>query len=240
MQVTGHVHNGSPILKKFMSSADIVAGAPLISAGVASGANDSGAVITIANAAGNPLVGLARDAVSFPANPEAQLNTDASIFVTVDVRPDAIMRAKMSGSGTEDTALNNQATSAASALGVVTTGVTTLDDGVVWGYEGANAGSFRRADDTSGSVSIAFPNAIASGDQFLAAQGFMGVVATSQQMLELSAAFTQVDITTTDSDNDNFTIFDWELKDVGGDGTTNSYYHLIAWQHIYSGSVNQT
>ena len=241
MHVIGHVHGGAPIIKKFLASADTTPGVPLISAGVASGATTSGAVIAIANAAGAPLVGLGIDAVDFPSDPEAQLNADSDLFVTVDVRPDAIYRAKLSGGATADTALTAQ-TSASSALGITLTGVTTLDDGVVWGYTGANSGSFRRADSTAGSVSIGFGKAVATGDQFLAAQGFMGVYvgASDQSSFDLTSDFSQIDATTANSDNDNFTIFDWELKDFAGSGTTNSYYHLIAWAHIYSGGVNQT
>lgn len=241
MQVHGHVHGGTPIIKKFFASAQVIQGVPVKSAELASAAGDSGAVIIIANAAGNPIIGLTNDANdTWPSNPEAQLNTDVSLQVTVNVRPDAIYRAKLSGSATVDTALSNQACNAASALGITAANVTTLDDGVIWGYTGANAGVIRRCDSTAGSLSMGMSAAIASGDEFIAAQGFMGYVSTSQAYFDLTSDFSQVRVDAADSDNDNFVIFDWELRDFAGTGVTNSYYHLLPWKHAFSGSANQS
>lgn len=235
------------IKKTFMASESMTtAGVPVI--GVAAATTDVGGVQIINNAAEEGIVGLLIDGTAdaagtdqYPSSTPGSLVADASIFVSVVCNPNVAYRARLSGGATSGTALTLDATSGASSDGSTLTGVTTLDDGVVWGYDGANAGVHRRADDAAGSVSISFPNAVASGDNFLVAPGFPGMIGIgTQAFFDLTSDFTEINATASDSDNDNFVIVDLDLKDLGGDGTLTSHYHIVPNNHALAGNLQHT
>jgi hypothetical protein len=140
---------------------------------------------------------------------------------------------------TEDTALTIQPTTSASATGVNANGVTALKEGMIWGYDGANKGYYRRCDVTSGSVTINFPNAIASGDRFLHANSFPCVShnAGFSNGPNLSTLITQCDAETAcPGDNDTFMLFGVQLGTEDDDGANNSFYHFIQNQSIFGSS----
>lgn len=216
------------------------AGIPVIGSS-ADAATDLGSVepMTASGAltAGN--AGLCMDTATVAATGQ----TSADIAVTVLVNPDLIVRARMNNGATSGTALSIGTTTAASTDGSVATGVTTIDNGIIWPYDGANSlqgkltPGYRRTDDASGSVTIAFDNPIASGDRFLAATGYPCASGNAGgAFLDLTTDLTEAVATTEVTDTDNFIIFDVELRDVGGDGENTSFYHLIANQHIFGSS----
>lgn len=233
---------GAPVVKSYMASATLsTAGIPIVGAVVAT--TDIGGVLAISNTAqaagGSRQVGLTVGTTGTVA--ATGITNNSAIFVKAIVNPDAVYRAKLSGGATADTALSTTATTAADSTGVTLTGTTTIDDGVVWGYDGGNARIFRRADDTAGSVSINFPNAVASGDRFLCANAFMGACGvTTQAFFDLTSNFAQINAVTVDSDNDNFLVVDWELRDVSEAGTTNSFYHIVPNNHGFAGNCQLT
>ncbi len=150
-------------------------------------------------------------------------------FVKVICNPDAVYRAKFSGGSTEDTALAIVGQDTEDSTGLAP-GATVTDKAVVWGYTGANVGHYRWSDATD-SVLMAFPNDIASGDEFLQALG--SFIGSNDEAPTLTAAFTQVDATTTGSTNSNFIVFGLELRDKGDSGRTNSFALLVMSDHAF-------
>lgn len=241
MEVSGHLCGGAPLVMKYYAGTTMAtAGIPVI--GGLAATTDIGGVEPI-NASGNPdpsLVGISLDATGTVSS---TTQVDADLLITLSVRPDVIIRAKMSQGTTADTALTIGTTSAASAAGTVVTGVTTLDDSLVWGYNGSNQGIYRRADDTAGSVSQAFPEAVASGDEFLIAYNFPGAcgfAAAAQPYLDLTTDFTQFDASTATLTNDNFVVIDVETMDISDDGRNNSFYLVVPAKHGFGSPGDET
>lgn len=233
MDVRGHLYGGATVLRKFQAGTTLsTAGIPVIGSGAASADLLSVEPMAANGALTGGVVGITKDTTGTVA--ATGITDSAELLVTVETRPDAIVRAKMNNGTTEDTALAIGTTTGASATGVVATGVTTIDDGAIWGYKGANAGEVRRADDAVGGVSVNFPNAIAIGDEFLVAAGYpCAHVAAGNGFVQLSTNLTQVDATQADADNDNFIIYDLLTADDSEDGESNSFYLLIANRHIF-------
>ena len=101
--------------------------------------------------------------------------TTADRQVTVDARPDSIIRARMSGTSVTGANLVLLSNTAASAGGTVITdadvGTADMTSGTVWCITGANVGHSRlistHSSGTSFTVTVPFPRAIAVGDEFL-------------------------------------------------------------------------
>lgn len=95
--------------------------------------------------------------------------------VTVDARPDAIIRARMSGSSTTGANLTTLVNTAASTGGTLITdgdvGANDMVSGTVWCTVGANVGHSRiittHSASTSFTVIVPFPRTIAVNDEFL-------------------------------------------------------------------------
>jgi len=241
MHVSGHLCGGTGQAISYQASATLsVAGVPVMAAAVAS-SDIGGVVIAAPSALNQHLMGLTLD-TSETVSATADL---ADVLVKVDIRPDAIYRAKLSGSSTADTAITAQSASSVSSGGI-TANITSLDDGAIWGYKGANMGqpSLRRADDTSGGVSISFDNAVASGDEFLIAPifpGGQGIDASTgaNKFCDLTSDSSQVDASVTVTDTDNFVLVEMEARDESGEGTTNSWYLLVSNNHVFgSGGIS--
>jgi hypothetical protein len=237
MEAMGTIGGGAIVVKKYQASATLPnAGVFLAGADQVSGDLCSVAIATTSTAMDTGSVGVSLDTTGTIG---ATGTADADLLVSVAVNPDLIIRAKMSASVTEDTALTIGETSGASASGVVATGVTTLKEGMLWGYSGANKGYYRRADDTGGGVTINFPNAIAIGDRFLHANSFPCVSSNAglSNGPNLSTLITQCDAETAcPGDNDTFMLFGVQLGTEDDDGASNSFYHFVQNQSIFGSS----
>lgn len=237
MELVYTLSGGGPIVKRYLASAAIS------SAGIVLECDDAAAISTVgsvslpaASTVGGDHIGINVDtAASFPADPDGQVNADADVFVTVIINPDAVFRAKMSGSSTADTALTlGTAVTTADSLGEETA-ITSIAGGAIWGYSGANAGYVRAADTTTGNVAVSFPNAIAVGDVYLHSNVFPGKgLKSSGLYFDLTTNLTQVVAQTAVTDMLNFAVVDGEFNDESNEGTTNSYYHLVSLRHIFS------
>lgn len=240
MHASGTLCGGAIYTRRYIASSTISAGGiPLHCGGAAT--TDIGAVTVPAGASdvnAEAQIGLALHATGTVAATGVTDSND--LMVTVAVNPDLIIRARMSGGTGAGTALSAGTTTAASTGGTDVAGVTTIDDGMVWGYAGSNIGELRRADDTAGSLSINLPNAVAVGDQFLVAAGFPGTLAADgADYLDLTTDFTEINATAAITDMDNFIILDVELRDSSNDGTTDSWYYLIQNRHAF-GSTSES
>lgn len=104
-------------------------------------------------------------------------NSDPERVVSIIYNPDQIVKARMSGGAAEGTALTVRTVTTASTTGLAVTTAeswtgTEFADGVVWGYQGLNAGVVRKITSTSstaGTVTVAFPLDTAVGETFIRA-----------------------------------------------------------------------
>ena len=237
MELVNLLSGGAPVIKRYMAGTTIsTAGIPVL--GAVDAATDLGSVEpTTASTAivTGSQVGLCIDTSGTVA--ATGVTADADLFVSVIINPDAVLRAKMSGGTASDTALATTAPTAADSTGATLTGATTFDNGAVWGYTGTNVGSFRRADDATGSLSINLVTGTATTDTYIAVHGFpCSVEATNWECYDLTTDLTQILAQTAIVDKDNYATVDMEMRDSSDSGTTNSYYHLIANNHLFGSS----
>lgn len=117
--------------------------------------------------------GISLDTATYSATQADLSTTDRQ--VTVDARPDCIIRARMSGSATTGANLTLLANTAASTGGTLITdadvGTADMVSGTVWCITGANVGHSRiittHSASTSFTVIVPFPRTIAVNDEFL-------------------------------------------------------------------------
>lgn len=199
-------------------------------------------VIAVMGLTGNAGVNIATttgstNAVGLTVN--TALANDANLL-TVIVNPDLVVRAKLSGGATADTALtigviDSGGTQTTTSIDVMLTLVPNspeMDEGIIWGYSGTNAGLIRAVSATdANTVTIlnALPNAAVEGDEFLMATRFpmqmAGVVATTL-IDQVNAAIA----VSTDDDLD-FLLLDGEFNTVADEGSVNSFFHLYSVSH---------
>jgi len=236
MEVVSYLYGGGPHIKRYQAGTTITTrGIPLlgaVDAGTDLGSVEPSTASTPVNTGSQ--VGIGLDLTGTVAATGA---TTADIMVTVEVRPDAIIRAKMSGGTASDTALATTTATSADTTGATVTGSTTYDNGAVWGYTGANVGEYRRADDTAGSMAISFPNGILTTDTYIAVHGFpCGVELTAVETHDLTATLDQLVAQTAITDKNEFVIYDIEPNAADNDGINNSYFHLIQNNHLFCSS----
>ncbi len=222
---------GAPLQMKYQINSDAfaTAGVPAL----APGAGNAGVLISSTTSWANA-VGVTQDTATYVTAQQTD-GTSAEREVSVIISPDAVFRALMSGGATEGTALTLFDVTTASTTGLdVVTGdnFTDLDDGVIWGYDGANAGQKRCitiGDATDATVAVAFDQDTVVGDNFLAAPyWFLSDVAGQIQTTTL---LTQADVSIAGGTGGAGTVIDMELRDIGGDGRTNSFVLFIFDDH---------
>lgn len=165
-----HTTDGSaPILRRYDIGATISRlGVPL----VIPAAGQAGIVPGTTTAA-NGFVGVSLETGTFATAQNAD-GSDPAVSTTVNINPNSVFRAKLSGTAVSGGALVIETEDTGSTTGlVVTTGTNftspTMDEGVIWGLTGNNTGIVRKITSvgvTAVTVTIAFPNDIAIGDTF--------------------------------------------------------------------------
>ena len=232
MEVAYTIGGGGFHLKKYqMEAAALIAGVPIESDGLTAGTSGVNASSTTASI--NTL-GLGIDAVGAstlaqtPGAGELGDGNNAS-FVTVCINPDAVWRCKLNESATEDTALTIFTQVTASADGLAPA-ATIVAQATVWGFNGQNNGHFRMADATD-SVLMAFPNAIAAGDEWLQVEAKW---ANNTSTATLTTLLTQMNANATvNADASGFIVVEWELRDISEDGRNNSFAMLFPLNHAF-------
>ncbi len=228
--------NACPVVKKYaigasFSNAGILAEAP--------NAGDAG-VTPCTTTAAVDVVGITLDTATYGTT-QITDGTGTQKYVSVVVNPMGIYRFIMSGGATEGTALSQQTVTTASAGGTaVTTGAEwsspTYDEGVVWCYSGANVGQFRKITSvsaTAGTVTVPFDNAIAVGDVFLRAPYWAPADATALTV-QFTTNLYQADATTQVGGDAAVTIYELELYDLSGSGTSKSAVLFQSADHVFN------
>ncbi len=221
---------GAPLAMKYQIDETLAnAGIPVL----APAAADAGVKISSTSSWANA-VGVTLDTATYVTAQQTD-GSSAEREVTVIISPQAVFRALMSGGATEGTALDLKTVTSVSTTGLdVVTGdnFTDMDDGVIWGYDGANAGQKRCitvGDGTDASVTVAFDNDTVVGDNFLAAPyWFLSDVAVN---IATTTNLYQADASTAGGTGGAAKIIDMELRDIGGEGRTNSFVLFIFNDH---------
>jgi len=170
MKVSGHMYGGAGKYRRFITGADFANDGVLA---MDPGATTYTGLIPITNASFADTMGLGQETSTFDASPAAGLTA----LVTVDYRPDAIIQARISGSGTEGAALPIMTQTSASAT-VLSSTDSSADDqvsGTVWIYPGrgmeAGDDQWRNIQSDTASVSLTithqFDHTMAVGERFL-------------------------------------------------------------------------
>ena len=223
MQYSGYsLGGGEPLIQGFQVNETLSnAGIPVLAPGGGNAGVQISTITSWANA-----VGVTLDTATYVTAQQTD-GTSAEREVDVILSPDAVFKALMSGGPTEGTALRLYDVTTASATGLdVITGdnFTDMDDGVIWGYDGANAGQKRNltiGDATDATVAVAFDHDIAVGNNFMAAPyWFLSDVAGQ---IQTTALLTQANASIAGGIGGAGTIIDMELRDLSDEGRTKSF-----------------
>lgn len=232
MELAYTMSGGKVLLKKYQINATVAnAGVPLV---IPAGGN-AGVVLATTTGAAN-MVGVNLDTATYVTAQQTD-GTSAEREVTVIINPDAVWRAKMSGGATENTALALHAISTASSDGLtLTTGTAwdspTFDEGVAWGYDGANVGQFRKVTSvsgTAGTVTVAFDRDTVVGDNFLRAPYWP----VQTVAVQLTTNLYQADASIAVGTGAEFKVVDMDLRDNSDSGRTNSFIYIIPTDHVW-------
>ena len=221
---------GAPLSMKFQVNETLAnAGIPVLAPVAGNAGVQISTITSWANA-----VGMTLDTATYVTAQQTD-GTSAEREVSVIISPQAVFRALMSGGAAEGTALSLFTVSTASTTGLdVVTGdnFTDMDDGVIWGYDGANAGQKRCitvGDATDATVTVAFDQDTVVGDNFLAAPyWFLSDVAAN---IATTTNLYQANASTAGGTGGLATIIDMELRDISGDGRNKSYVLFIFDDH---------
>ncbi len=230
MEYAYMLSGGAPLAMKYQANETLAnPGIPVL----APAAGDAGVQISSTSSWANA-VGVTLDTATYVTAQQTD-GTSAEREVTVIISPQAVFRALMSGGAAEGTALDLKTVTTASTTGLdVVTGdnFTDMDDGVIWGYDGANAGQKRCitvGDGTDATVTVAFDNDTVVGDNFLAAPyWFLSDVAIN---IATTTNLFQADASTAGGTGGKARTIDMELRDIGGEGRTKSYVLFIFDDH---------
>ena len=223
---------GAPLKMGFQINETLsTAGIPVL----APGAGNAGVQISTTTSWAN-VVGVTLDTATYVTAQQTAPDV-AEREVDVIISPTAVFRALMSGGATEGTALTLRNVTTASTDGLaITTGddwsSPTMDEGVAWGYDGANAGLKRKITSVStlaATLTVAFDNNLAVGDNFLF--GPWWFLDDTANNIQTSTLLTEADASIAVGTGGAAKIIDMELRDIGGDGTTRSYVLFIFDDH---------
>jgi len=234
MELAYTLHGNAPLLKKYQcNSSSTAVGQPW----VIPGAGNAGVVIATTTGAAD-MIGVNLDSAVYVTSQTTD-GTSTERQLTLIVNPDAVWRMKMSGGATENTALDLQTVTTASATGTAVTTAAewsspTYDEGFVWGYEGANAGAARKITSvsaTAGTVTVAFDQDTVVGDTFLRCpySPIQGIT------IQLSTLLTQADASIAVGTGAGFKTVELILNDATNSGRTNSFVLAMPTDHCFAG-----
>lgn len=164
-----HLYGGAAVLKKLKVGATVSAGTPTIS----DTTNNYGEVIPATTTTATDTHGIALDTGTYTTT---QATDMVEGVVTCDVRPDTVVKARVSGGATAGTDMTKLSNTSASAGGTTITdadvGTADMVSGTVWrllpgGAHGESRIITTHNSGTSFVVTVPFSTAIAVGDEFL-------------------------------------------------------------------------
>lgn len=231
----------APHLKRYQVNASLLTpGVPVLKGG-----SNSKGIVACSTTAAVGVVGVTTDTATFVSAQQSD-NSDPARTVGVIINPLGCYRAKLSGGATENTALTSVPVSTISSDGLtVTTGTDWTspesDEGVIFGYSGANAGIGRKITSsgaTAATLLVALPNDTRVGDGFFRVPYCASPYGYETQYVQLTTALTQLDTSVAvNTTNVNFRVVELELRDFGGNGLTNSFAIIMANGSVWSAGL---
>lgn len=227
---------GKAVIKRYHPAAAVVTvGKPFLKPA----ANGTGLATSTTTSVAD-MVGVNVDTAAYQAAQNAD-GTDNAALMGVIINPLAVWRCKMSGGATENTALSLQTVTTASTDGLTITTAAEwsspeYDEGIVWGYDGPNAGVYRKLTSTSstaGTVIQAFPRDTVVGDNFLRAPYNFGGTTTVQ----LTTLLTQADASIAVGTGATFRVVDMLLRAKDKDGRTNSFIYIQTSDSVFAAGI---
>ena len=235
MKNAGHLSGGAPYLKKLKLGAAVADPGIVGIAGVTTAVGIIPCTTTsFANA-----YGLTEDEATYSSTQGA---TEG--IVTVNVRADAIIRARMSGAATDGTSLTTLINTSASAGGTVVTdadvGSADFDGGLLWCTKGNNVGHSRSvtafSSATSATVTVPFPRAIAVGDEFIIIPynwvGTGGSGADGPMAVQTTTLLIEADASIASGTGGEVSVVDLELN-----GASDSYVLFKLRDHVHDSAA---
>lgn len=234
------LYGSVPIVKKFQFGVTLTAsGIPF----TVPAANTAGVVIGTTTTA-TDLVGMSVDQGSVLRTGTVQSTysttqgtgtSSAERYVSLIINPFAVWAWKMTQGATENTALTLRPVTTASAGGTAITtnedwSSPTYDEGVTWGFDGANAGAMRKVtsvSSTAGTVTIPFDVATVAGDNFIRAPYWPMQTVT----IQLSTLLTQADASIAVGTGAPFRVVELRLRDKSDSGQSNSFVLAVSNSH---------
>jgi len=229
---------GLPVIKKFAIGATISnIGIPAtISTAALAG------IIPATTTNTTDMVGITLDTGTY-ATAQVAGSTPEAIVACV-INSDMLIEARLSGGATAGTQLGLVAVTTAQTDGltVVASGTNfaspDMDSGVIWGYDGVNAGQERKitttADGTA-TVTVAFAGNSAVGDNYLIAATWP---ADALAGVTLTSDFTEVDSTAATSGTlTGLQAVELKLGDIASEGRLKSYVLLFSQDHFMNKGV---
>lgn len=222
----------APHVKKYqVAASSTVIGVPkLIPA-----ANGAGVAVATTTSLAD-MVGVTLDTATYVTAQQTD-GTSAERLVSLIVNPDAVYWALMSQGATLGTALTLRAVTTASTDGLAVTTAESwaspqYDEGVVWGYDGANAGQARKITSTSstvGTVTVPFDYDTVVGDNFIRAPWWPPQTLTMQLTTNLDGADASIAVAT----GAEAKAVELVLGDQTNEGRTNSWVLWVPTDHVF-------
>lgn len=235
MELENVIGGSAPWRKRYQITAtQTVVGIPYLQPA----AGNAGTPVGTTTACDN-LVGISLDTAVFVTAQQTD-GSSAERTVSLVINPGALWQAKFTGGAASNTTLAQRTVSTASTDGLVITtgddwGSPEYDEGVIWGFDGANAEQFRKITSTgatAATVTVAFDSDTVIGDNFLFAPLFEGQPETVTLSTELDQVRADVAVA---SNTAAFRCVELRLLDKAGDGDTSSFAILLSSNHVYGG-----
>lgn len=232
MRLAYTMSGGNQCIKKFQIAASVTTrGIPLL----IPAADGAGLALSTTTSLAD-MVGVSYDTATYVTAQQTD-GTSAERTVSVIINPDAVWSALLSQGATLGTALTLYAVTTASATGlVVTTGgdwsSPQMDEGTVWGYDGANAKQARKITSTSttaATVTVAFDQDTVVGDNFLRAPYWP----TQSTALQLTTNLDGADASIAVGTGGGAKCVELLLGDQAVSGRTDSWVLWIPTDHVW-------
>jgi hypothetical protein len=187
-------------------------------------------------------IGVNADAAGTYVTAQQTDNSDTARLTSIIMNPLAVYRARLSGGATDGTALTQRTVTTAGTDGLSVThsaydaSSPEMDEGVIWGYFGANAGKYRKITSTSTTattVTVAFPYDPAVNDTFLLAP----IYPTRSITAQFTTNVTEVDASAAIAGDATVVVVEMILLDSGGEGTINSYALIQFADHLFGATI---
>lgn len=189
------------------------------------------------------MVGINYDAATYVTAQQTAPAT-AERTVTVDLRPDTVIRARISGTTATGGALSTAVVTTAQTDGLSVVASATnfsspdMDEGCIFGYSGVNAGQLRKittSADGTATVTVAFENDSAVGDLYTYFPFYHLDVAADTVTLTTELDEVRANVAGSAAAAELQPIY-LELGTLADEGTTKSYVHLVPNNHLLSQS----